>query len=173
MLDIADFFWGVLVALGGAVWVLVLFVRDRRAACAKLSSMLVERIHEMDKVIIEHPEIQKYLSLSATQDENHFRTAEVLQDACFYKAKSFAYWHLNLFDDIISSSAAFKSVPAVLSPQVIELADWENYMRHKIKHPLYRSILNNESRIFGSALRGFWSRNKGAVDAMPVDAHSW
>lgn len=173
MLDIADFFWGVLVALGGAIWVIILFIRDRKSACAELSRSLIKRIHEMDKTIVEHPDIQKYLSLNAAQDEKYFRTPEVLQDDSFYKAKSLAYWHLNLFDEIIRNAAAFKSGPAMLSPQVAELADWETYIKHKIKHPLYRSILNNESQIFGSALREFWTKNKGVVDSKPIDPYLW
>lgn len=173
MLDIADFFWGVVVALVGAGWFVMLFIRDRNFASAERSSALIKRIHEMDQVIIDHPDIQRYLSLSLTKEEGYFRTPEVLQDDTFYKAKAFVYWHLNLFDEILSIASTFKSGPAILAPRVVELSDWETYIRHKFKHPLYRSILNNEGKIFGVALRDFWSANEASINALPVDAYSW
>lgn len=173
MLDVADFYWGIIVALAGTVWALILFARDRRSACVELSSSLIRRIHELDKAIIEHPDVQKYLSLSAKQDESYFRSPEVLQDLGFYKAKSFAYWHLNLFDEIMCNAAVLKSSSKVLTLQVAELSDWESYMMHIIGHPLYRSILNNEGANFGSALQAFWTKNQSTVDSLPVDPYSW
>ena len=172
-MGVADLLWAVLAAVGGAIWVLVLFIRDRKTARAELNSSLIKRIHEMDKTVIEHPEVQQYLSLNAGREEQYFRTAEVLNDVAFYKAKSFAYWHLNLFDEIICNASESQAGPTVLSPQVAELADWETYIKHKIGHPLYRSILNNESQIFGLALRDFWVKNKGEVDAIGIDPYSW
>lgn len=171
MLDLADFFWGILVALGGAVWVVTVFVRDRNAAGTELTSSLIRRIHEMDRTVIEHPDVQKYLALNAGREEAWFRTPEVLQDDRYYKAKSLAYWHLNLFDEIICNAAASASGPALLAPRVAEFADWEAYVRHKLRHPLYRSILAHEEHIFGTALRDFWNRHRN--EATPPDPYSW
>ena len=171
MLDIADFFWGVVVALVGAVWFVILFIRDRNTASAERSSALIKRLHEIEKLIIDNPDIQKYLSLNISKEEAYFRTQEVLQDNAFYKAKAFVYWNLSLFDDIVST-ATFKG-PAMIAPHVIELADWEGYMKRKFSHPLYRSILNNEGKIFGAALRDFWSTNRASIEAEPVDPYTW
>lgn len=173
MLEVADFYWGVVVALVGAGWLVMLFIRDRNSASAERSSALIKRLHEIEQLIIDHPDIQKYLSLTVTKEEGHFRTPEVLQDDAFYKAKAFVYWNLSLFDEILSITTTFKSGPAILAPQVLELSDWESYIRRKFKHPLYRSILNNEGEIFGAALREFWSANKAAIDAAPVDPYTW
>jgi hypothetical protein len=173
MLDIADFFWGVVVALVGAGWFVMLFIRDRNAASAERTSALIKRIHEIDRVIIDHPDIQKYLSLALTKEEGYFRTPEVLQDDAYYKAKAFVYWHLNLFDEILSITTTFKAGPAILAPRVVEFSDWEAYIKHKVKHPLYGSILNNEGAIFGAALRDFWSANKASIEAAPVDPYTW
>ena len=173
MLDMVDFYWGIVVALVGAAWVVMLFVRDRNSASAERSSTLIKRIHEIDQVIIEHPDIQKYLSLTLTREEGYFRTPEVLQDDAFYKAKALVYWHLNLFDEILSIATTFNSGLAILTPQVVELSDWETYIKHRFKQPLYRSLWNNENEIFGSALRVFWFANKTSIDAASVDPYTW
>ncbi|MEW6519112.1 MAG: hypothetical protein AB1461_06830 [Thermodesulfobacteriota bacterium] len=173
MLDAADFYWGVVVALAGAVWVVIVFIRDRHAASAERTAALIKRLHEIDQVIIEHPDIQKYLSLTAAEAEGYFRRPAVLQDDTFYKAKTFVYWHLNLFDEILSLAAGCKSGPALLLPRLLEFSDWESYIRFKCRHPLYRSVLNNESEIFGAALRDFWSAHQKAIEAAPFDPYSW
>jgi len=173
MLDIADFYWSAVVALTGVVWVVMLFIRDRNFASAEHNRTLIKHILEIDQVIIEHPDIQKYLSLTLTKEEGYFRTPEVLREDAFYKAKTLVYWHLNLFDEILFTAATFKSGPAILTPQVVEISDWEAYIKHKVNHPLYRSILNNENAIFGAALRDFWFSNKASIDAAPVDPYTW
>ena len=173
MLDLADFLWGIVAALVGAGWFVLLFIRDRNFASAERSSALIKQLHEIDKLVIDNPDIQKYLSLNATKEEAYFCAPEVLQDNTFYKAKTFVYWNLSLFDEILSVAAAFKSGPGILAPPVLELADWQGYMKRKFRHPLYRSILKREGDIFGAALRDFWSANQASIEAASVDAYMW
>jgi hypothetical protein len=174
MFEVEKFYWTIVVALVSALWVAALFIRDRHSSSAERSSALVNRLLESDKLIMEHPDIQKYLSLSVTKSEEYFVSPEVLQDAAFYKAKAFAYWHINLFDEILSLAAHSRTIPPLLAPpDVIELSDWEEYIKRKCRHPLYRSILNNESEIFGAALRDFWSTRKDSISSASASPFMW
>jgi hypothetical protein len=173
-METEKFYWTVVAAIVTAVWIVALFIRDRHASAAERSSTLVNRMVEIDKLLMAHPDIQKYMSLTVAKPEGYFRDPAVLQDELFYKAKSFAYLHINLFDELLSSSRHSRTGPWLLAPpRVIELSDWEEYIKRKLRHPLYRSILNNESEIFGVALRDFWSTNKKAVDASAPSPFVW
>jgi hypothetical protein len=168
------FYWTVVAALVSALWIVALFVRDRHASAAGRSSTLINRIIEIDKLLLEHPEIQKYMSLTVTKPEDYFHDPAVLEDELFYKAKSFAYLHINLFDELLSSCKHSRVGPWLLTPPgVIELADWEQYIKRKFRHPLYRSILNNESEVFGAALREFWSVNKPSLHTAAPSPFVW
>lgn len=174
MLETEKFYWTLVAAAISAVWVIALFVRDRHSSAAARSSVLIGRMLEIDKLLMEHPDIQKYMSLTVAKPEEYFRTEQVLQDEIFYKAKSFAYFHMNLFDELLSLAKHSKTGPWLLMPpNVIELSDWEEYIKRKVRHPLYRSILNNESEIFGAALRDFWSTIKKSGDAASPSPFVW
>jgi len=58
-------------------------------------------------------------------------------------------------------------------PALIEISDWETYIKIKLRHPLYRSILNNEKEIFGGSLRDFWEKNKKDIESLQVDPFMW
>lgn len=173
MLEAADFFWGIIVSLVAAAWFVILFIRDRNSASREYSNSLIKKLHESDKLIIEHPEIQKYLSLTMMKNESFFRAPEILHDDEFYKAKAFAYWNLNLFDEILSMATASRSKLSLLMPAIVELSDWENYIKHKLRHPLYHAILNHEGSIFGAGLRDFWNDNKTSLETTAIDPYSW
>ena len=167
-------YWTIVTAVVSAVWIVALFIRDRYSSAAQRSSSLIGRMLEIDKLLMEHPDIQKYMSSTATKPENYFREPSVLEDEVFYKAKSFAYLHINLFDEILSASRHSTAGPWLLAPpRVIELSDWEEYIKRKFQHPLYRSILNNESEIFGAALRGYWLTHKAHISASAASPFVW
>lgn len=157
-----------------AIWILVLYIRDRHSSSAERSSVLSERMLEIDKLIMSYPDIQEYMSLTATETEEHFLDPEILKNKTFYKAKALAYMYMDLFDEILFLAAHSKTGPMLLMPpDVIELSDWEEYIRRKFRHPLYRTILNNEGEIFGDALRKFWSESKQSIGRESANPFVW
>lgn len=169
-----EFYWTVVVALCGAGWAVVSTMRDRKKQNLEHSRAIAGRLLEADKVIIDHPEIQKYLSATALEDEDYFRKTERLEDEQFFKAKSYLYSQLNLFDEILSAAAqARDSFFLLRPPEIFDLEDWEQYIMHKLTHPLCRSILAIESPIFGRTLQGFWRSHKSAIASKSPDRFSW
>lgn len=169
-----NLYWTAIAAIFGALWAVAIFVRDRNASAVQQTSALIGRILEIDKFLMEHPEIQKYISFTAAKPEEYFRSPGVLEDDMFYKAKSLAYFHINLFDDLLSLAERSRTwLTILMPPRVRELPDWEVYITRKFSHPLYRSILNNEGEIFGAALRGFWAVSKQSLDPAGSKPHNW
>jgi hypothetical protein len=167
-------YWTIVAAIISAGWVLTVFIRDRMSQSIERSSAMVSHLLENDKLIIDNPDIPKYISRTAARNEQYFRSEAVLGEDVFYKAKAYVYRQLNSFDEILSISSKTTGTWSFLKPpSVIEISDWETYIRMTLRHPLYRSILNNEKEIFGSSLRYFWDRNKQAIESAPVDPFMW
>lgn len=170
----ANLYWTVIVALVSAGWVLTSFFRDRASQSVERSGAIMNRLLEGDRLTIENPDIQKYLSEHALREEDYFRSPVVLNDLLFFKAKTYVYRQLNSFDEILSSSAETSGFWSFMKPPaLIELSDWETYIEEKLRHPLYRSILNRESQIFGTALRDFWKVHRREIESHPADPFLW
>lgn len=173
-MDEAKLYWTIIVGIMGAGWVIVAFVRDRVSQSVELTDSLVNRLLEGDKLIIDNPDIQKYISETAIRDEQYFRSAAVLNEVLFYKAKTFVYRELNSFDEILSIASRTTGRFSFLKPPaLLEMADWETYIKVKLRHPLYRLILNTEKDMFGRALRNFWKNNRRAIESAPADPFVW
>jgi hypothetical protein len=172
--DDVKLYWTVVVAVMSAGWVVTTFMRDRTSQAFDRSSTMINRLLEGDKIIIDNPSILMYLSQNAAQEEGYFCSASVLDEELFYKTKAFVYRELNIFDEILSiSSRTGKRWSFMQPPALIEISDWETYIRSRLGHPLYRSILKNEGHIFGAELRDFWKRNRQAIESSPVDPLKW
>ena len=170
----SDLYWTIVAGLATAVWVIVSTIRARNILALQHSHELMGRLLDADKVIINHPEIQKYLALTALKEEAYFRTETVLNDELFFKSKSYVYSQLNMFDDILSAADEVKRVFFLFRPpQLIELDDWEAYIVHKLRHPLYRSIIKHESHIFGTSLQTFWKTHAEQIESSERDRYSW
>jgi len=172
-MDEANFFWEIFAALVSAGWVVTVFIRDRISQSLALSSALLTRLMEYEKVSLENPEIQKYLSQNAKQDEAFFKDEKNLKENIFYQAKTLVYTQLNLFDELLSISSKTSGIWSFLRPTVVEKKDWEGYMKEKLRHPFYRSILMHEENIYGASLRDFWKRNKKAIESKSADPFIW
>ncbi len=173
-MEIANFYWTVVAALVVAAWAIISFIRDRNALALERSSRLIEYLLELDKIIIEHPDIQKYLASTASKKADYFYDPKVLEDDIFFKSKAYVYRNLNIFDEILSSenhSASYLSF-LINQPAILELSDWESYIKQKLKHPLYRSILQKED-IFGDSLRKFWNSNKDFIELEEASPFMW
>lgn len=172
--------WSIIVGVISAVWILIIFIRDRRLQSITHTNEIMKLMMEDDRIYIEYPEIQMYLSQNSKQDVEYFRNETVLKDAFFYKVKTAVYKQINLFDEILSTSHNTKWRCPVLNwichflkPPLIEEEDWEAYMKEKFRHPLYQSILKHEKHIYGKSLRDFWGKNREEILSLPVDPFIW
>lgn len=172
-MDEANFFWEIFAALVSAGWVVTVFFRDRISQSLALSSALLTRLMEYEKISLENPEIQKYLSQNAKRDEAFFEDEKNLDEDIFYQAKTLVYTQLNLFDELLSISSKTNGIWSFLRPTVVEKKDWEGYMKEKLRHPLYRSILIHEENIYGASLREFWKRNRKVIESKSADRFIW
>lgn len=169
-----NFYWTVVVAAVGASWALVEFIRDRRSREVERNSEIMKRLQEVEKAIIDNPDIQKYLSRNAAQEEEYFRNQAVLEEDLFYKAKAHVYSQLNLFDEILSLPSRTSGIRSLLKPPALtERSDWEAFIKMKLRHPLFRSILKHEKKIFGDSLRCFWEKYSKEIESMPADRFAW
>jgi hypothetical protein len=166
--------WSIFAASFSALWIGVIFIRDRIAQALALNSALITRLMEHDKLNLEYPEIQQYLSQHVAREEAYFHSPAILGDLLFYKAKTLVYNQLNLFDEILSTASKSSRGWTFLKPAALpEKADWEEYMKVKLRHPLYRSILNREKHVFGAALREFWESHQLEIESKLADPYSW
>lgn len=165
-----------------AFWAIFIHFRDQSYNAIERSSFFINRLLENDEIIIKDYHIQKYFSEKAGEDEEYFRKKDRLSDEDFFKAKSFAYRNLNLFDEILSIDKLSKKECCFLRPikklltiQIVELPDWENYIKQILTHPLYQSILNNgeENKIFGESLKEFWEANRKSISKQNADPFIW
>jgi len=173
-MDEAKLYWTIIVCIVSAGWVVTMFYRDRISQSVERCCAVTNRLLEENRVMIQHPDILKYLSGTALLHEDYFRNPAVLEDILFFKAKTLVYAQLNSFDEILSTTSISRGRWAFLRPPaLVEISDWEVYFQTKLRHPLYRSILNHEIQIFGSCLRNFWIRNKDVIELTPADPFIW
>lgn len=174
MVENSQLYWTMVAAVLSAGWVLITSLRDRALRSAEATSAIVTRLLEGDQIKIEHPDIQQYLSQKAGCDIDDFRSPAILGDPLFYKAKSFVYRQMNMFDEILSYSSKASSSPLVPKPPaLLEIDDWKEYMVSILRHPLHRSVIMSEGHIFGESLRGFWLEHREYIESKPADPFAW
>jgi len=173
-METATFYWTVVAGITGAVWIMVQLFRDRMAQSISRTDASIKHLISIDQIVIDNPDIQRYLSQTAKHNEDFFRKPERLEEDIFYKAKTLVYMQINTFDEILSLAARHTGLGSLFGHALlIELPDWENYILVKLRHPLYRSIMNNEKNIFGDALRRFWEQHNSEVASANIDPFSW
>jgi hypothetical protein len=75
-----EFYWTVDAALGGGCWAIMSSVRDRTTQAIERSRQIIDNLRDGDRLVIEYPDIPKYLSANASKDEQYFRSPVVLAD---------------------------------------------------------------------------------------------
>lgn len=172
-MDVEKFYWEIFAAVFSAGWVGIVFLRDRIAQSLAMTSALLARLMEFEKLNLEHPEIQQYLSQHAAHEQAFFYDEDNLRDTIFIQAKTMVYAQLNLFDELLSVAAMTRGVWAPLMPSIIEKQDWEGYVKVKLRHPFYQAILNREADSYGAALRAFWEKHKTSIGAKLAHPLVW
>lgn len=168
-----EWYLATLVAITSAGWALILFYRDYRQRLQDKSIELIKMLIETDRQHMQNPSVHMYMSEHALEPVEFFRDAARLQEQTYFKAKSAAYAMLNFFDSLTANSRTSWIRRLIRAPRILEIHDWENYMIEKLRHPLYRSILEKEMHIFGAALRDFWKKNQTTILSEPADPHMW
>jgi len=172
-MDIEKFYWEIFAAAISAIWVGVVFLRDRIAQSLAMTSALLARLMEFEKLNLEYPEIQQYLSQHTAHDQAFFYDKDNLSDTLFIRAKTMVYAQLNLFDELLSVAAMTRGFWSPLMPSIIETQDWEGYVKVKLRHPFYQAILNREADSYGEALRAFWKKHKKSIEAKLAHPLVW
>jgi len=170
-----NIYWTIIAAVAGAAWTLVTAIGERRSKALEQSRAIMDRLFEGDKLLVEHPDIAKYLSAVAGNSEPYFIDPARLSELEFFKAKAYLYSQLSAFDEILAvTSQTGSGIYSLFKPPgILEIADWEEYMKHRLTHPLARSIMENEASIFGRGLRDFWLRKREAISGQTLNPHSW
>jgi hypothetical protein len=169
-----DQYWPIAVALISAVWITITLIRTRSQQAIDQSTALLSRQLEHNKYILDYPEAQKFISKNAEQKEEFFQDQTHLDSDDYYRAKTLVYMNLNIFDEVLAFSAKSGKWWNLFKPQaVVELSDWESYIKEMLKHPFYRSILNNEGKIFGKSLQKFWGESRIDIAPERVNQFLW
>jgi hypothetical protein len=114
-----------------------------------LIAQITQRLYDFDHLIIAHPELQRFLY------EQHERTTayfseDTYHDEFYFQLKSLIYAHFNFFDEILCLTSDDK----ILS-DASEIGDWKEFIKRKMKHPLFRELFLKEKEIFGRKFRDF------------------
>lgn len=117
-------------ALAGAV---ATYFLNHRTYVAKL----FDRLYELDKLILGHPgAFLRFAQESTRPTDDYFQATEPSEE--YYKLKAFAYFYLNLFDEIYGAYGFWHA-------QTNEAwMAWQNYMFERLRHPLIRELLMQE-----------------------------
>lgn len=172
-MDLEKFYWEIFAAIAGALWVLVIFIRDGNAQSLALSSAILSRLMEFDKFTLEHPTVQQYISQHADRAPAFFDDAKHLEDTLFIQAKTLVYTQLSLFDELLAITASASGIRTWIRPKIIDQKDWEAYIKIKLRHPFYRAILIREGDTYGASLRAFWKENRQDIEMVPADPRIW
>ena len=180
MIDSTNLWWSFIVACVSSGWIYITSLRQKIAEALEQNRIIMSLLVECDKIIIDNPELQKFISNNALREVNYFRSPEMLDMDIYFKAKTFAYRQINLFDQILSADTLeynpliFKAFYPLIKPAcLLEKSAWESFICAKLRHPLYFSILKHESHIFGDSLRSFWKTKMAYIETLDIDPFLW
>jgi hypothetical protein len=129
------------------------FFNQRTISDAQRSQKLMDRLYEFDRMLIQNPELQVKLESLRNATAGYF-FGPGPKDADYIRLKTFVYWHINFFDEIMLVVHGRRRIETVS-----EFDDWKTFIIEKMRHPLFREIYTHEQEIFGAKLRTFISEN--------------
>jgi hypothetical protein len=141
-----------------------------------LAAKLMDRLYDLDKMIIASPEVfATFVQLANHPTDDYFAakrpgTTETEKQKTYYKLKAFAYFYVNLFDEIFAAYGG--------RPDGDNTWDaWRNYMFARLKHPLVRELVMKGA---GLAMehevlvqRGASVHGKGFIAFLCSNYHHW
>lgn len=140
---------------------------SRRMQPIAQASKLMDRMYELDKLVLQYPDEFAAFMAEAGRKTPYFGDITVKRDKCYFRLKSIVYFHLNAFEEIYL---------ATLDPQLniqFEGEHWHSYILGRMRHPLLKEVLNREGyRIYKGKFADFIARNADEI-ARPCDPDAW
>ena len=135
------------------------FSNQRGFSEVQRTQRLYERLYEFDRALIQYPDLQVQLDALGDTADPYFSIPLSAKDV---KLKSFIYWHLNFFDEIMLTVRGDRRLE-----EVTEFHDWKDFILKKMRHPLFREVYEEDKKIFGDKLRRFLDDNWMDILAQP------
>jgi len=158
----------------GGIWAGVTLIINRRSENQAWIAEIFASLQTISTTVMEHPEIQEYLCRHYAVEAAAFMVGgSMLRDRQFIQAKTLVYWHLNVFDSIISRTRGSTWARRLLFSNDAELNDWETYILERLRHPLFRAILEEEGKIFGKSLQSYYEVHKAELSKTPPMQYLW
>ena len=134
------------------------FFTQRTVSDAQRSQKIMDRLYEFDRMLLQQPDLQVKLESLRNSNGLYF-SGPGPKDADYIRLKTFVYWHINFFDEIMLLLHGRRRIETVS-----EFDDWKTYILEKMRHPLFREIYATEQEIFGAKLRAFISENWAEIN---------
>jgi len=116
----------------------------RRLTLLQRVHALSDRLYDIDKLMLGHPEVQQFIHDQVHRTKAYFG-ASGTRDALYFKVKAAVYMQLNYFDELVSTVQGNKELE-----QLMEFATWKRYMLRKMRHPLFKELFCREKEIWGA-----------------------
>jgi hypothetical protein len=123
---------------------------------------LSDRLYEIDRVVLEYPQLQRLLYLQSDRRDPYF-VQETEHDNTYFQLKSFVYTQINLCDEIFCVVDGNKRLE-----KAFEFQEWKEYIIRKLRHPFFREVIAREGSIWGEKFRYFLEINRARL-LEPVD----
>jgi len=133
-----------------AVAVYTFFLTKRHLGIERVHR-LTERMYELDRVLLNAPELQRLLYERANDTTPYFVEKDgVSPGDIYFKIKSYIYMCLTCFDEVISIAHGDAHLK-----EVMEYQDWERYILKEMRHPLFRELRDKKRDIWGTRFNAF------------------
>lgn len=128
--------WSAIFAFGSATAAVATYVIHRRNLAAKF----VDRLYELDKIVISNPlSFQRFVNAKKWNDDA-LVGREALTAGEYFKARSIAYFLLNLYDEVC---VAYGGLEGEIEPTGRWLA-WRTFILTGAKHPLITQLIEDQ-----------------------------
>ncbi len=146
-------------ALCFALWSWFMTRRSRRRIDYRLQvQKLYDRLHDLDKLIFEHPEAQLLIANEAKRKEPYF-TDEKVRDREFFHVRAAIYLWVNLFDEAINTLRSDRKLE-----RVYDLQWWESYVLDRMKHPMFKEVFKAQPHHWSNQFGRFLKANKAYLE---------
>lgn len=133
------------------------------------AAKLMDRMYELNKLVLQYPAEFAAFMKEATRKDAYFYAPEsvVARDATYFRLKSFAYFHLDFFEEV------YLAIQDKSVSEQFEGEQWMDYILQKMRHPLLREVFHQEAdRIYKGAFADY-IRSKANEISQPCDPMTW
>jgi len=111
----------------------------------------VRLLSDMNRLSMEYPEVDEVLLTRASNRAPYFYSPYVKRDSTYYRTRTYVYYVMNIVDAMLSAAECDPDTKLAL-----EWADWLNYFKWRLDHPLFREIVESDAWMWGEVFRTFW-----------------